>query len=162
MTSYRAIDVYAVARDQLAQLSRQEPGLQGLYDGVCRILNETIPTFSWVGIYLVDGSDLELVAWRGPASTEHVRVPIGVGDCGAAAAGAETIIVPDVDVDPRYLQCFLNTRSEIVVPIMAGVEVLGEIDVDGDQRNAFGAADQEILEVVASVLARAMTALERR
>ena len=158
MTSYRAVDVHALARERLTALYRGQPGAKDRFDGVCRILNESIPTFSWVGIYLVDGSDLRLAAWHGPAPTGHVRIPIGAGICGSAAASGATIIVPDVNEDPRYLQCFLTTRSEIVVPILAGTEVLGEIDADGDQRNAFGVADRELLEETAAALARSLVA----
>src|SRR5437763_2638754 len=73
------------------------------------------PHYSWIGIYLVAGHDLVLGPWRGPAATEHVRIPIGQGVCGAAAQSGRTELVPDVSRDPRYLQCFLDTRSEIVV-----------------------------------------------
>ena len=59
-----------------------------------------------------------------------------------------------MDADPRYLACSLETRSEIVVPIMRGSEVLGEIDIDSDKKAAFGTADRELLESVAERLAR--------
>ena len=59
----------------------------------------------------------------------------------------------DVDADPRYLACSLETRSEIVVPIMRGSRVLGEIDVDSDKKAAFGAADRDLLEAAAALLA---------
>jgi L-methionine (R)-S-oxide reductase len=62
--------------------------------------------------------------------------------------------VDDVDADPRYLACSLETRSEIVVPIMRGQEVLGEIDIDSDKKAAFGPLDRELLEEVADLLAR--------
>ena len=64
-----------------------------------------------------------------------------------------TIIVDDVNSDPRYLACSLETKSEIVVPIMRGAEVLGEIDIDSDQPAAFKAADRELLERVAAAIA---------
>ena len=76
------------------------------------------------------------------------------GICGAAATHKQTIIVDDVDADPRYLACSLETRSEIVVPIMRGATVLGEIDIDSDKKAAFGPADRELLEAVAALLAR--------
>lgn len=156
MTSYRAADPYASAREQIDELLSSTSDLGTIYQRVCAILNETVPMYTWVGIYLVEGSDLILAGWQGPAATEHVRIPIGEGICGYAAAHAESIIVPDVSQDPRYLQCFLDTRSEIVVPIIHGDEVLGEIDIDSNQLNAFGAADQELLEGVAARLASAI------
>ena len=69
----------------------------------------------------------------------HTRIPLNRGICGAAASQKATIIVDDVNSDPRYLACSLETKSEIVVPIMRGADVLGEIDIDSDQPAAFGA-----------------------
>jgi L-methionine (R)-S-oxide reductase len=116
-------------------------------------LNERLPHYDWVGIYWVDGTDLVLGPWVGPEATEHTRIPIGTGVCGAAAASGRTEIVPDVDADPRYLACFASTKSEIVVPIFHENEVIGEIDVDGSDLGAFDEADARFLEEVAALLA---------
>ena len=145
-------DIFRQARQKVNDLFAETDDLQRLYQGVCDILNTTVPTHNWVGIYLVDGSDLELAAWQGPAPTEHVRIPIGYGLCGYAAEHGESIIVNDVSQDPRYLQCFSHTKSEIVVPIMHAGEVLGEIDVDGDQLNNYSEQDQQLLEEIANRL----------
>jgi GAF domain-containing protein len=117
------------------------------------VLKEQMPDYSWVGIYLMDGQELMLGPYRGKPSP-HTRIPLNQGICGAAASTKETIIVDDVDADPRYLACSLETRSEIVVPILRGAEVLGEIDIDSDKKAAFGPADRELLEAVADLLAR--------
>ena len=161
MTSYKGVDRYATVRERVNDLVRSTESVQAILDGVCAILTETLPHHTWAGIYLVEGNDLVLAAWRGPAATEHVRIPIGEGICGYAAAHGESIIVPDVAQDPRYLQCFVETRAEIVVPILAGDRVLGEIDVDSNQLNAFGAADQEILEELADRLAGTILKADR-
>ncbi len=120
---------------------------------VVEYLKDNFPHYSWVGIYLVQGNDLVLGPWKGPHATEHVRIPIGKGICGSAAASLKTEVVPDVSSDPRYLQCFPSTRSEIVVPIIYKGMVLGEIDIDSDLLNAFSKDDKEFLEHVASILA---------
>lgn len=117
------------------------------------VLHDEVEHYSWVGIYLVDGDDLVLGPWRGPQATEHVRIPVGQGVCGAAAASGKTEIVDDVNADPRYLACFPSTRSEVVVPIAHNGRVVGEIDIDSDQPAAFGAKDRELLERVAVLLA---------
>ena len=109
--------------------------------------------YSWVGIYIVEGDDLVLGPWKGPEATEHVRIPVGQGVCGAAAASGETEIVDDVNADPRYLACFPSTRSEIVVPIVDDSRVVGEIDIDSDRPAAFGAQDRAFLERVAELIA---------
>lgn len=116
---------------------------------IARLLNSAVPTYSWVGIYGVEGKDLVLDAWAGPAATEHVRIPIGKGVCGYAAKAGRTEIVSDVSKDPRYLQCFLSTKAEIVVPIFNQGSVVGEIDIDSDQLDAFSSVDREFLEAVA-------------
>ena len=116
-------------------------------------LNERLPHYDWVGIYWVDGTDLVLGPWVGPEATEHTRIPIGTGVCGAAAASGRTEIVPDVDADPRYLACFASTKSEIVVPIFHEGEVVGEIDIDGSDLDAFDDTDARFLEEVAALLA---------
>jgi GAF domain-containing protein len=78
---------------------------------------------------------------------------MGSGICGAAATARQTIVVDDVNADPRYLACSIDTRSEIVVPIMDAGRVLGEIDIDSDKPAAFGAADRGLLEPIAALLA---------
>ncbi len=118
-------------------------------EAVVRFLNSSVPSYSWVGIYVVEGKDLVLDAWAGPAPTEHTRIPIGKGVCGFAAKAGRTEIVSDVSKDPRYLQCFLSTKSEIVVPILSQGSVVGEVDIDGEQLDAFSSLDREFLEAVA-------------
>lgn len=120
-------------------------------EAVVDILKERVPDYTWVGIYLMDGDELVLGPYRGKPSP-HTRIPLGRGICGAAATGKATIIVDDVNADPRYLACSIETKSEIVVPIMDGDEVLGEIDIDSDRKAAFTAADRELLEQVAAMI----------
>jgi GAF domain-containing protein len=117
-----------------------------------RRLKEAIPSYTWVGIYLLHGNELVLGPYVGKPSP-HTRIPLGRGICGAAAAERQTIIVDDVSADPRYLACSVDTKSEIVVPIMDGSDVLGEIDVDSDRPAAFGADDRTLLEAAAALLA---------
>jgi GAF domain-containing protein len=115
-------------------------------------LKDAMPGYSWVGVYLLHGNELVLGPFKGRPSP-HTRIPLGRGICGAAAAEKSTIIVDDVNTDPRYLACSADTKSEIVVPIMRGSEVLGEIDIDSDHPAAFNASDQKLLEQVAALLA---------
>jgi L-methionine (R)-S-oxide reductase len=123
------------------------------------ILAREVPTYNWVGIYLLVGNELVLGPFVG-APSPHTRIPLGRGICGAAATEAMTIIVDDVNSDPRYLECSLETRSEIVVPIIHRGVVLGEIDIDSHERAAFGPADRDLLEQVASQLATRLAARE--
>jgi len=119
---------------------------------VVDVLHDRFESYSWVGIYFVEGDELVLGPWRGPEATEHVRIPVGQGVCGAAAASGRTEIVDDVNADDRYLSCFLSTRSEIVVPIVYDRLVVAEIDIDSDTPAAFGEDDRDFLERVAALI----------
>ena len=143
-------------RDEaLAEIERVAGG-DGDADDVLRrvvdLLHDRFDDYSWVGIYFVEGDELVLGPWRGPQATEHVRIPVGQGICGAAAASGETEIVDDVSADDRYLSCFLSTRSEIVVPIAYDQLVVAEIDIDSDRVAAFGQEDRALLERVAAAI----------
>ncbi|HVM25997.1 MAG TPA: GAF domain-containing protein [Candidatus Limnocylindrales bacterium] len=143
-------DALNLVRAAIAEAAEPEAAAQRVVD----LLHERFPNYDWVGIYWVDGDDLVLGPWTGPEATDHTRIPIGTGVCGAAAASGRTEIVPDVKADPRYLACFASTRSEIVVPIFEGAEVVGEIDIDGSDLDAFGSTDALFLEEVAAFLAQ--------
>jgi L-methionine (R)-S-oxide reductase len=129
-----------------------EPQRDRVLRRTVEILKARMPDYTWVGIYLLEGTELVLGPYLGQPSP-HARIPLGRGLCGAAAAERRTIVVDNVDADPRYLACSLETRSEIVVPIMRGGEVLGEIDVDSDKPAAFGPQDRALLEAAAATLA---------
>src|SRR6188472_4080069 len=115
-------------------------------------LAAAMTAYTWAGIYLLDGDTLVLGPYVGKPSP-HTRIPLNRGICGAAASQKQTIVVDDVNADPRYLACSLETKSEIVVPIMLHGDVLGEIDIDSDRPAAFADADRVLLEKVAALLA---------
>ena len=121
-------------------------------ESTVQLLAKHLPDYTWTGLYLLDGNELYLGPFVGKPSP-HTRIPLGRGICGAAAAEKTSIIVDDVNADPRYLACSIETRSEIVVPIMLGGDVLGELDIDSDRVAAFDAGDREMLEQVAALLA---------
>jgi GAF domain-containing protein len=131
---------------------RDEADVRRAMERAVHLLKQKVPAYTWVGIYILEGDELVLGPFVGKASP-HTRIPLGAGICGAAATARKTIVVDDVNADPRYLACSIETRSEIVVPIMDADRVLGEIDIDSDQPAAFGAADRTMLEAVAAALA---------
>jgi GAF domain-containing protein len=115
---------------------------------------DRLPSYNWTGFYMLDPGDesfLVLGPFRG-APTEHVRIPVTEGICGAAVAQGETVIVADVSADPRYLSCSIETKSEIVAPIRAAGKIVGEIDIDSHSINAFGPEDRRFLEQCAQVV----------
>jgi L-methionine (R)-S-oxide reductase len=119
---------------------------------IVEVVHDRFEHYSWVGIYFVEGRELVLGPWKGPEATEHVRIRVGEGICGAAAESGRTEVVDDVDADERYLACFASTRSEIVVPIAYEGRVVGEIDIDSDRPAAFGDDDRVFLERVALLI----------
>jgi GAF domain-containing protein len=135
---------YAATAKNLASLQQFTAGL----------IAERLPHYNWVGFYMLDPHD-ETMLVLGPfhgAPTEHVRIPVTQGICGAAVAQGETVIVDDVSADPRYLSCSIETKSEIVVPIHANGSIVGEIDIDSHTLNAFGPEDRDFLEECAIVI----------
>ncbi|MBS1714047.1 MAG: GAF domain-containing protein [Armatimonadetes bacterium] len=113
--------------------------------------------YDWSGIYLLEPSDhgpgeLVLDAYVG-APTDHVRIPVGRGVCGTAVATGKDQVVDDVSALDNYLSCSVSTRSEIVVLIRKGPEVLGQIDVDSHQKARFGPQDEAFLRDLAALLA---------
>lgn len=143
------------AMNLLRQDIAEAPGPDAAAQRAVEVLHERFQHYDWVGVYWLDASGRELVLgpWIGPEATEHTRIPIGTGICGAAASTGQTQVVDDVNADPRYLACFASTRSEIVVPIFAEGQVVGEIDIDGNDVAAFDSTDALFLEEIAALLA---------
>jgi L-methionine (R)-S-oxide reductase len=145
-------DNYRSALEAVDRIVNREAEADEVLRRVVELLHDRFTHYSWVGIYLIEGGDLVLGPWKGPQATEHARIPIGEGICGAAAATGRTEVVDDVNADARYLACFPSTRSEIVVPISYEGRVVGEVDIDSDAPAAFGEADRAFLERVALLI----------
>jgi L-methionine (R)-S-oxide reductase len=145
------IDYQALEDDVRRDLARTANGTDAM-SALVGLLKQRVPHYTWVGVYQLAGDELVLGPYLGKPSP-HTRIPLGRGICGAAATERQTIIVDDVNSDPRYLACSLETKSEIVVPVMRGDRVLGEIDIDSDRPAAFGDDDRRLLEAAAAILA---------
>ncbi len=124
---------------------------EDLLERVVKVLDNHFDYFTWTGFYLVVGDDLQVGPYIG-APTPHTRIKIGEGICGAAAESGQTIVVDDVNQDSRYLACSLQTKSEIVVPLIDNGKILGEIDIDSDRISAFNEEDVRLLEQVARIV----------
>jgi L-methionine (R)-S-oxide reductase len=152
MSTIAVDDLRRGVLDALDRTVNAEPAVDRVLARAVELLHDRFDHYSWVGIYLVEEGDLLLGPWKGPQATDHVRIPIGQGVCGAAAASGKTEIVDDVEADDRYLSCFPSTRSEVVVPIVYEGKVVGEIDIDSDTPAAFGQDDKALLERVAVLI----------
>lgn len=112
--------------------------------------------YRWVAVYKLTRGELIIVAGTGDCPPTYPRFPVTQGLCGAAAEARQTIAVPDVRKDPRYLPTFENTQSEIVVPIISRSDrVVGVIDAESDKLNAFTEEDKEVLERIALMMGEA-------
>lgn len=136
-------------RDIEATLQLPEPVVERL-NAVCRIL-QRLPHYTGVYLYALEGDTLVLKAFHGRA-TAHTRIPSGKGICGASVQTRAPVIVADVQRDPRYLACSIETKSEIVFPIIRGETYLAQIDVDSDDHASFGTDDETFLAQVAARL----------
>jgi len=137
--------------DQIQNLVDSDKPRDLVLNETARLLKENFPKYNWVGFYLMDGEELALGPYVGKPSP-HTRIKLDSGICGAAVREEQTIVVPDVNADPRYLECSLETKSEIVVPIRKGEKIVGEIDIDSDELNTFDEQDKNFLENLSQIL----------
>lgn len=147
------LDIESVKRE-IDALARTSSTGQELMDRICRKLNERMLKYNWVGFYMIDASDKELLV-LGPyigAMTPHTKIRLNQGICGAAASQGTTVVVDDVSKDSRYLACSIETKSEIVVPVFVKNKVVGELDIDSHFLAAFGPEDRDLTEHCARVV----------
>lgn len=138
----------------MREMASTAPSLDALQKGIVEAIAHRLPYCNWTGFYMLDPNDpdtLVLGRYIGDP-TPHVRIPVAQGICGAAAASAQTVLVDDVNADPRYLSCSIKTKSEIVVPVFAHGKVIGEIDIDSHTHAAFSQIDRKFLEEAAGVV----------
>jgi len=133
--------------------SREIDDLDYFYHEVVKILDSNVPYYNWTGFYFMQDGLLQLGPYIG-RPTEHVKIKVGQGICGRAVAENSTIVVDDVTKEENYLACSIETKSEIVVPIRVGDEIVGEIDIDSDEKGAFDDDDRRFLEAVADIVSK--------
>jgi len=140
---------YALLNAQLRNLMEGESDRTANLANTAALIHETFG-FWWTGFYLVRGEELVLGPFQGPIAC--TRIPFGKGVCGTAWARRQTVIVPDVEQFPGHIACSSLSRSEIVVPILRGGEVLGVLDIDSRELATFDKEDAAGLEAVAASL----------
>ena len=140
-----------------AALARELDGLlAGEHDLIANMANATsllygaLPEINWCGVYLLKGSELVVGPFQGKPAC--VRIPLGKGVCGTAAAERKTLVVPDVHAFPGHIACDVASRSEIVIPLLKGSELLGVLDLDSPRPDRFDDADRRGLEALAAGL----------
>lgn len=106
--------------------------------------------FWWTGFYRVTDVDLTLGPFQGPLACVHIGY--GKGVCGTAWKERHTVVVPDVEQFPGHIACSSESRSEIVVPVFRGEEVIAVLDIDSRELSTFDNVDASYLEAVAALL----------
>ncbi|MGF1461571.1 MAG: GAF domain-containing protein [Maricaulaceae bacterium] len=147
---------YAALREEIAAVLEGEPNAVARYATTACLLHGAFqPRFLWTGFYLVDpDKPTELVVGPYQGTLGCLRIPLGRGVCGAAAAQRKTVIVDDVHAFDGHIACDSRSNSEIVVPVLTpGGDLLGVLDVDSAQPGAFDAADKAGLEAITVLLA---------
>lgn len=129
--------------EKILSAENRDPNL--MLKDIVELLHTEKPNWDWVGIYVLDGEVLKLGPYIGHP-TEHVAIQSGDGVCGTAVKENSNQIVEDVSTLDNYIACSLGTRSEIVVLIKEGEEILGQFDIDSDEVGAFDKADEALLE----------------
>ena len=138
----------------IRELAAAASTMEALERGIVEAIAARLPHYNWTGFYWLDPGDAEMLvlgAYVGEP-TPHVRISVSQGICGAAAASGETVVVDDVNADPRYLSCSIRTKSEIVVPIRAHGKIVGEIDIDSHTPAAFTEIDRGFVEEAARIV----------
>jgi putative methionine-R-sulfoxide reductase with GAF domain len=112
--------------------------------------------YRWVGVYDVTNDEIAIIAWSGVNAPAFPRFPVSQGLNGACVSAKQSVIANDVSKDARYLTTFGNTRSEIVVPVLGTNRrnVVGTIDVESQEKDAFGEADKAFLEECSKEIVR--------
>jgi GAF domain-containing protein len=142
---------YAELIPQLRALVDGEPDLIANLANIAAALRVCLPVASWIGFYVRRGDELVLGPFQGKVAC--VRIAIGRGVCGTAAAERRTVVVPDVEQFPGHIACDAGSRSEIVVPLMNGGRVVAVLDVDSYELASFDDVDVAGLEQVAEIAA---------
>jgi len=146
---------YAQLVDQARAMMHGEPDRIANAANLSALVFNSLPDLNWAGFYFHDGTELVVGPFQGlPAC---VRIALGRGVCGTAASTRETQRVDDVHAFPGHIACDAASRSEIVVPLYLGDELVGVLDIDSPVPNRFDADDQRGFEALARVYLEAIT-----
>jgi GAF domain-containing protein len=121
---------------------------------ICATLKEQVYHYDWVGFYLLDENNNQLVL--GPyvgKPTDHTHIPVGKGVCGQVAESGQSKVVQDVSEENNYIACSIDVQSEIVVPVMKEGKFVAEIDIDSHATAPFTDEDEKFLRAICDMVA---------
>ena len=147
---------YAELARSLESLLDGEPDLISCAANTASLGYHGVPDLNWVGFYLLDAASGDLLVGPFQGRPACVRIPLGKGVCGTAAAERRTLVVPDVHAFPGHIACDAASNSELVVPVLDGERLIGVLDLDSPQLGRFGEADARGIESLVKVFVRAI------
>ena len=145
-------EMYALLHTQLQALMEGEESLLPHLCNAAALIYGAMKDINWAGFYLLQGDSLLLGPFQGKPAC--IRIPLGKGVCGTAAAQNRAVIVDDVHLFPGHIACDSASNSEIVIPIHFGGRVAGVLDIDSPLLSRFDERDREGLEKLTELLAR--------
>jgi GAF domain-containing protein len=143
---------YKLLCAQMASLTENVPHEVANLANASALIWQTLPDINWAGFYLMQDGALVLGPFQGPLACTRIRK--GRGVCGTAWERRETVIVPDVELFPGHIACSSASRSEIVVPVFNGDEVVAVLDIDSEHLATFDETDKLWLEKIVALFAR--------
>jgi L-methionine (R)-S-oxide reductase len=146
---------YGELAASLRALLAGEPDFVACAANTAALLYWSLPALNWAGFYLVEPRSGDLLVGPFQGKPACVRIRIGQGVCGTAAARRQTVVVADVHEFPGHIACDSASNSEVVVPILDGDRLLGVLDLDSPQRGRFDEADARGLEAIVAVFVEA-------
>ena len=144
---------YASLAEELNGLLAGEQDFIANAANTAALLFDALPDINWAGFYFLRNGELVVGPFQGKPAC--VRIPLGTGVCGTAAAGRKTIVVRDVHEFPGHIACDAASQSEIVVPLLRGDELLGVLDIDSPSVGRFDDADRRGIERLATLFVAA-------
>jgi GAF domain-containing protein len=144
----KATDYKALAAE-LQSLLAGEQELIANAANTSALIYDALPRVNWVGFYFLRGAELVVGPFQGKPAC--VRIALGMGVCGTAAAERRTIVVPDVHAFPGHIACDAASRSEIVVPLIKDGQMLGVLDIDSPDMERFDEVDRLGIERLVDV-----------
>jgi GAF domain-containing protein len=150
--------LYAELEDSLRSLLAGETDLVAAAANMSSLLYWSLPDLNWAGFYLVDAKSGDLLVGPFQGKPACVRIPLGKGVCGTAAAERRTVLVEDVHAFPGHIACDSASNSEVVVPVIAAGRLVGVLDLDSPVTGRFDAEDAQGLERLVEVFVGATQA----
>ena len=146
--------LYAAVAGDLRALLHAEHDVIANAANMASLVFNSLPDLNWAGFYLLKEGELVLGPFQGKPAC--VRIAVGKGVCGTAAQRGASVVVPDVDAFPGHIACDFASRSELVVPILNGTELLGVFDMDSPIPGRFDDADREGCETLVRIFVESL------